>query len=401
MKKGKKMNTQTQAEIPFITQVQRHGKRRSRRGVGTLSHKRHAKAELTEILEHDHMMSQFNPDMVSSFVPALSDYYYQRFNLHREAVQLEHTRVVRNQSYWYLLHHLGDVPLDMCSEAVNDLIDRVKATGSITFDSTTGDVVKITGKSLSNGTVNGILDALRAILNLAFEEGVILSAPKIQKLETSRELITVPAVEDVKKLLATARTLADRAPYLVEVIFLVMDTGLRKRELFSLKWKDVNFDDETIHIHQKGRERLGEGKAYQVQHYRERFIPMTKRVKAILSHLHSQLPNNEKELVIPNQNGAPYIPVENMNRKGFRGLEAAIKKAALQGRISFMSLRDLFAHRLLTQRVPVAYVADLMGYSNIRKAKSRYRHWVSDDMSNLVDFSRRWFDTADDTNLNG
>ncbi len=124
---------------------------------------------------------------------------------------------------------------------------------------------------------------------------------------------------------------------------------------------------------------------------------MTARVKAILNHLYASTPNGEADLVIPNQNGAPYIPVDSTNRKGFRGFDTAVRKACLQGRISFLSLRDLFAHRLLlTQGVPMAYVADLMGYREGRMAEKRYGDRVSDERSNRTDFARRWFDGGDD-----
>ena len=399
-KKGKRMTTQSQthADTPYVAQVQRHGKRKSRRGVGCRKSKKQAVSELTEVLEHEHVMETFDPNVISSDVPTLAVYYKERYIIHRQAVQVEHSRKAWEQSYRYVLHYLGERTLDDCcrSDVVEDFIESMQRIGTIRFVRETGKVSKVVGKKLSNATVNDSLGALEAILNLAYHEGLLVIPPKVEKLKTVKKIPTVPTVEDIRKLLTTSQALVEKAPYLVEVIFLVIDTGLRRRELFGLRWKDVDLKSETIRVHREGRDRLAEGKVYLQHHSKSRIIPMTRRVKKIVERLQAVVPNGDDDFIVPNVNGIPYTPVDNSYRKGSRGFDVAVNKAGLTGCVTFSGLRDLFAYRLLRKNVPLSYVTELMGYENDRTASDRYGHWVSDDSSSTAEFARQWFEDGKD-----
>ena len=390
------MEKYTDSEDRWTAQAQRHGKRKSRRGRGGPEAKTQAVSELNEELEHEHLVSSMNPDQPpSQESPRLRDYYRTRFAMHRAATQRDHSRRAWDRPYRYVLYHLGDKSLEACGQpdTVDSYTRTMQATGSIKFDRDTGKAKTVVGKHLSNAFINASLAALGAILNLAYEEGELHVPPRIRKLPSSSREVVAPSVSDVTALLAAAEDLRPKAPFLPEIILLVMDTGLRRNELFNLTWSDVDLGGGALTVRTPGRERLGQGKPYQEWLEKERIVPLTTRARGILESLHGQVPNAPTDLVIPNEDGCPYIPLDPRVHRGYRGFDEAVRKSGLKGQITFLSLRHLFAYRLISRGVPLVLVGDLMGYESPRKARETYGHWEQEGA--VAAFSRQWFDMGD------
>ncbi|MET1178286.1 site-specific integrase [Peribacillus simplex] len=112
-------------------------------------------------------------------------------------------------------------------------------------------------EQLAHNTISGINGTARMIYKRAMEQDLLLADPTeyafIPKDKKTVEDIENKKVEDkylekyeLKTFLDTAKTLCEIDDY---VIFLTLSwTGLRAGEFVALKWKDINFEGNTINI---------------------------------------------------------------------------------------------------------------------------------------------------------
>jgi integrase len=155
-------------------------------------------------------------------------------------------------------------------------------------------------------TVNRELTILRRMLKVALAEGWILRDPffgahvispadeakRERILSGAEETRLLSACFDEKRTISTARggktlkmTVESRRAHLKPLIILALDTGMRRKELFSLRWNDIDFERQLIVVcgtHTKTQ--------------RERIVPLTGRAKFALLELFNE---NRSERVFP------------------------------------------------------------------------------------------------------
>jgi integrase len=122
-------------------------------------------------------------------------------------------------------------------------------------------------KTLTAATVNRDLSVLRRVLNWGVEEGYLTANP-LGRLRMERERRTkrpVMSVREEQLLLAAA------PPHLQRIILCALHTGMRRGEILSQRWEDIDFDNRILHVtHSK----TPEGEA--------REIPLTRRLYEML-----------------------------------------------------------------------------------------------------------------------
>lgn len=132
-------------------------------------------------------------------------------------------------------------------------------------------------KGLSKGGlvgVNRMLRRVRHFFNWVVEEGYLDESPfrrngrAVIKLDRTVETGRTRRLEEGDE----ERLLAHATPYLRDLIIALLDTGCRKGELLSLRWKDVRMDDGLIVL------QAGSTKTNTM-----RVVPLSKRVKAVLA----------------------------------------------------------------------------------------------------------------------
>lgn len=136
----------------------------------------------------------------------------------------------------------------------------------ITPEHISGFVAHLQSKEWKIASVNSALRALRIVLNLAKEWGVISAPPKVNLLsgENHRERV-LSSTEEAKYLAAAREPLASIATMLI-------DTGLRPEEFFKLRWEHLGFSKERPIV------RVLEGKTKAAR----RIVPLTQRVRTLL-----------------------------------------------------------------------------------------------------------------------
>jgi integrase len=122
-------------------------------------------------------------------------------------------------------------------------------------------------KSLKPATVNRDLSVLRRVLNWGVEEGII-SANPLGKLRLERERRTKRPVMSVRE---ENLLMAHAPPHLQRIIRCALDTGLRRGEIVTQRWEDVDFDNRMLHV---SHSKTPEGES--------RVVPLTARLHDML-----------------------------------------------------------------------------------------------------------------------
>lgn len=194
-------------------------------------------------------------------------------------------------------------------------------------------------KQRSIATVNRDLGVLRRVLNVAVANGWIVKNPFMMGKglicvgdEKPRERILT--LEEEARLLAACE--GPRA-HLRPILICALDTGMRRGELFSLVWEDVDFENRLITI-----------RAFNTKMMRERRIGMTERLTSELGILYAKNPDPKALLF------------------GISSTKRAWDKVRQQAGLSDLRLHDLrhtYATRLVSKHLPLAEVSRVLGHT--------------------------------------
>jgi integrase len=145
------------------------------------------------------------------------------------------------------------------------------------------------------------------------------------------------------------------ADYLKPAVLLSLNTGLRRGELFGLKWSDIDFNQNILTV---TAETAKSGKT--------RHIPLNEEALVILQQWKSQV-GLKSPFVFTGQNGKPFHDV----RKSWAGILGK-EKANIEN-FRWHDLRHTFASKLVMAGVDLNTVRELLGHSDY-KMTLRYAH---------------------------
>jgi len=140
--------------------------------------------------------------------------------------------------------------------------------------------------------------------------------------------------------------------HLKPMVLVSLNTGMRRGELFDLKWSAVNFDTKTITV---------AGATTKTSDTRH--IPMNKETVGVLEAWKKQV--SESPYVFPGQGGGRFEDVKSAWLK--------LLERAQIGEFRWHDMRHDFASRLVMAGVPLNTVRDLLGHADI-KMTLRYAH---------------------------
>lgn len=140
--------------------------------------------------------------------------------------------------------------------------------------------------------------------------------------------------------------------HLKPMVLISLNTGMRRGELFDLKWPAVNFDTKTITV------AGATAKTSDTRH-----IPMNKETIGVLEAWKKQV--SKSPYVFPGQGGGRFDDVKSAWLK-------LLERAQIVG-FRWHDMRHDFASRLVMAGVPLNTVRDLLGHADI-KMTLRYAH---------------------------
>lgn len=228
--------------------------------------------------------------------------------------------------------------------------------------------------------------ALFTMFESAVENDVLLRNPvkksvKIPESKKPKER-RVLTVEEQKIFLDTAFGTSNYNQFAF-----LLQTGLRTGEMVGLKWSDIDFDNEIIHIersmeyrHSVGEWRVGPPKSK--SGYRE--VPMTKECKETLLRQRRKM----RELKIVNPKFREFV---FLCRKGEPTKNSAYdttlfklaEKAGIKS-LSMHSLRHTYATRCIEAGMRPKTLQMLLGHSNIGITMNLYVHVTDDEKKKEV-----------------
>jgi len=191
----------------------------------------------------------------------------------------------------------------------------------------------------------------------AEEMRLLASCGERRTIEYKRKGKTLTAVIDANN------------PHLKTMILLGLDSGMRRGEILTLDWQDIDFDAGIIKI-------LGTHTKTQ----KTRPVPMTKRTKAELF----ALPNFATH--------GKVFPFNDFKRSW----ATALRVAKIDG-LTFHDLRRTFVTRLQTGGVSIGIAAELAGHSRLETTQ---KHYMSTDNAAVVQDATAKINAANDARAN-
>ena len=216
---------------------------------------------------------------------------------------------------------------------------------------------------LQISSVNSCLRALRRVLRLAVEWGVLEASPKVKFLsgEHRRERVITPKEETLY--------LAAALPLLHDVSLVLFDTGMRPEECHCLRWDNINWD--------RGRNGLlliTEGKTKAAR----RALPLSPRVRLVLENRWKLAEQPSEGWVWPAQTKDEHINHDSLKLQHRKALKAAKLRP-----FEVYSIRHTFLTRLGESGCDVWTLARVAGHSDI-SISQRYVHPSEDAVLNAL-----------------
>jgi integrase len=177
-----------------------------------------------------------------------------------------------------------------------------------------------------------------------------------------------PTISKVRKTLP--RLEGDYVDYLRPMVLLAMNCGLRRGELFNLRWVDVNLTTKMLTVEGEGNED-GEGsKSTQSRH-----IPLDNEALSVLKAWRKRHPKADG-LVFPSPRDGERFT--NVNKSW-----SAVRKSAGLKKFTFHHLRHTFASHLVQRGVPLYTVQALMGHAD-QATTELYAHLAETNLQAAV-----------------
>ncbi len=264
-------------------------------------------------------------------------------------------------------------------------------------------------------TVNRDLEVIRGLFSAAVNYDLLPDNPvsKVKKVkQTERQVVFLESGEQAA-LIQAAQTLPARSlahtPYLPVMIVLCLNTGIRRGELFHLRWRHVDIDakrlyvcnddgfqtksgkDRVIGLNKKAIEALLQWKQWFVDEKEraERLLTLNGRQRNERGHrrldMLERLRPMPERLVFPslkvfNKDGSPKV-LENVDS----GFERAVELAGIKRKIGLHVLRHTFAVNLCRAGVPLYQISKLMGHASVQTTEMHYLRFAKDEAIDVVD----------------
>lgn len=212
-------------------------------------------------------------------------------------------------------------------------------------------------KSLTKARVNRYTAALKCFFNRCIDWGKIKANP-VKGIKLYPEGMRVRYLE-----MGQIQTLLEEcSPRLRPIVLTALLTGLRKSDIFKMRWQDIDFENRKINICQS---KTGN--------------PITINMSKALAGLLKEIPQDADCPYVFNYRGKP------LNQFGWTRLDflAATKAAGLTD-FRFHDLRHTFATQQRFLGRDLTVVKELLGHKSIRMTL-RYAHVKPAELEEAVD----------------
>jgi integrase len=206
-------------------------------------------------------------------------------------------------------------------------------------------------ENLRSSSVNRELATLKHIFNLArrwkklFGENPVSISGLLTEDNLRKRVLSV---EEENRFLGCS------APHLRPIIIMALNTGMRRGEILSLKWENVDFENNIFIINATNN------KSKKIKK-----IPINTFLRKLLLEL--RLKNGLKsEYVFLGDNGKPVKDIKT-------AFLSACRRANIEG-LRFHDLRHTAGTRMHECGVDIVAISEILGHSSIELTRKRYLH---------------------------
>ncbi len=168
-----------------------------------------------------------------------------------------------------------------------------------------------------------------------------------------------------------ARLLECSAQHLKPIILTALYTGLRKSEILSLVWKNVDFNNNIIII-----------PSFNNKSKKEKTVPLSSILRKLLL-----------ELKLKNSSVSEYVFLDEKGTN-MKDIKTAFYNACRRAKITelvFHDLRHTAGTRMLESGVGIVEISEILGHSSIELTRKRYLHpnqSLRDAVEKLANFNK-------------
>ena len=248
-------------------------------------------------------------------------------------------------------------------------------------------VNSLSDKGLAPSTVIDVFKLLSNALETAVDDGLIVRnvANRVKLPKTTKPQITVLTQEQQNAFVEQAKV-----TYMGVVYIFDLCTGMRLGELLGLKWQDIDFEQNQLHIKRILRKVKDPDNPEEHWHLEfgtpktptsERIIPLNETAIKVLADVWEQQEKNKEkantayednDLVFCTQLGRPLDP--NNIRRTCYSICAKIGVSNIHPHC----LRHTFATRGAENNVDVRVMQKFLGHATIKETADTYTHVLND-----------------------
>ena len=159
------------------------------------------------------------------------------------------------------------------------------------------------------------------------------------------------STEEISRFLDAAES--DRAPYLMPILVLALNTGMRKGEILNLRWEDADFQRRVIQVKKTKNDQPRE-------------VPMTDWLfDALCDWRKKSQKRLDNGFVFANNNGQQLT-------KFYKAFHVALKKAGIKD-FRFHDLRHTAASQMYMAGLDIKFIKEIGGWKTLQMV-DRYSH---------------------------
>src|SRR3954471_8330701 len=290
------------------------------------------------------------PADTSARVPRLADYAAVWLDGLEGLVLLSTVEAYSGRLERQVLPRLGDRRLD--EVAVDDILALISDLRKKGYSGTT---IAVTLTPLSRLFANAVRRGL-------IEANPVSKLDRSERPRVSRQERPVLSPEEVGRLLEAAR------PCFRTLLATAILSGLRQGELLGLHWRDVDFDNELIHV-RTALNRKRRDVPPKTQRAVRDVILMPALAEALRQHRTETSFDQPDDYVFTTRTGTPH----HAPHIGLRALKPALEKAGLQP-VRWHDLRHTFASLLIAGGANIIFVSRQLGHTSSQITLGIYAH---------------------------
>lgn len=260
--------------------------------------------------------------------------------------------------------------------SIRTMLERQKVStrpNRITLDIIRENVIlyMLDDLGLKETTINTRLRATRAFFNFLHNDGMIAENPvaDLKLIKAKKEVVETFTREQLHEVLRQPDQTTFTGFRDYTILLLLLETGLRAREIVEITIKDIRWEDGQIRINGKG--------------YKERLVPIQSTVKRQLKKYISVRGDAHSEALFVTIDNTPITIRQLQNRVTKYGRMANIKGV----RCSPHTFRHTFAKMSVQNGADVFSLQKVLGHTSLEMVRNYVNLFSSDVMDAHKRFS--------------